>query len=55
MSSAVNEPVAIAIAPNGGRKTKADHPALPMTSDEIAATAAACLAAGAAMLHLHVR
>lgn len=55
MSSAVNEPVAIAVAPNGGRKTKADHPALPMTSDEIAATAAACLAAGAAMLHLHVR
>jgi uncharacterized protein (DUF849 family) len=46
---------AIGIAPNGGRKTKADHPALPMTAGELAATAAACHAAGAAMMHVHVR
>lgn len=45
----------IAVAPNGGRRTKADHPALPMTADEIAREAAACREAGAAMLHLHVR
>lgn len=48
-------PAAIAVAPNGGRRTKADHPALPMTSDEIALTAAACLEAGACMIHVHVR
>jgi uncharacterized protein (DUF849 family) len=48
-------PVAIAVAPNGGRRTKADHPALPLTAEEIAATAAACLDAGACMIHVHVR
>ena len=48
-------PVAIAVAPNGGRRTKADHPALPMTSEEIAATAVACCEAGACMIHVHVR
>lgn len=48
-------PVAIALAPNGGRRTKADHPALPLTAEEIAATAAACLDAGACMIHVHVR
>lgn len=45
----------VAVAPNGARKTKADHPALPVTTDEIAAAAAACREAGAAMIHLHVR
>jgi uncharacterized protein (DUF849 family) len=47
--------VILAVAPNGARKTKADHPALPMTPEEIAMTAAACHEAGAAMIHLHVR
>jgi uncharacterized protein (DUF849 family) len=45
----------IAVAPTGARKTKADHPALPITPSEIAATAAACREAGAALIHLHVR
>ncbi len=45
----------LAVAPNGARKTKADHPALPITAEEIAMTAAACHEAGAAMIHLHVR
>ncbi|UUP18564.1 3-keto-5-aminohexanoate cleavage protein [Nitratireductor thuwali] len=49
------EPVAIAVAPNGGRRTKADHPALPITPEEQARTAAGCLEAGAAMYHCHVR
>ncbi|WP_265516674.1 3-keto-5-aminohexanoate cleavage protein [Nitratireductor luteus] len=49
------EPVAIAVAPNGGRRTKVDHPALPITADEQALTAAGCLEAGAAMYHCHVR
>lgn len=48
-------PVIVAVAPNGARKTKADHPAVPITAEEIAATAAACRDAGAAMIHLHVR
>jgi uncharacterized protein (DUF849 family) len=47
--------VVVAVAPNGGRKTKTDHPGLPTTAEEVAQTAAECLEKGAAMLHLHVR
>jgi len=47
--------VAVAVAPNGGRRAKADHPALPITPDELADVAAASLEAGAAMIHVHVR
>ena len=47
--------VVVAVAPNGGRKTKADHPGLPITAEELAQTAAECADQGAAMLHLHVR
>ena len=43
------------VAPNGGRKTKADHPALPLSPDELARAAAECLERGASMIHLHVR
>ena len=43
------------MAPNGARKTRQDHPALPITPAELAACAAACRDAGASMLHLHVR
>ncbi|NMV40886.1 3-keto-5-aminohexanoate cleavage protein [Ralstonia insidiosa] len=50
-----NQPIAIAVAPNGARKTHVDHPALPITPDELAACARQCVEAGAAMLHLHVR
>ncbi len=45
----------MAVAPNGGRKTKADHPALPLTAGELARAAAECLDQGASMIHLHVR
>lgn len=48
-------PVAIAVAPNGGRRTTADHPAIPLSPAALAATARACLDAGAAMIHVHVR
>lgn len=48
-------PFAIAVAPNGARRTKADHPRLPMSAAEIARDAAEALEAGAAMIHLHVR
>ena len=47
--------VMLMVAPNGARKSKADHPALPLSAEELAAQAAACLDAGAAVLHLHVR
>ena len=49
------DPVAICVAPNGARRTKADHPALPMTAGELAVEAAACAGAGAGVAHLHVR
>ncbi len=43
------------VAPNGARRGKADHPALPITPAELAATARACQAEGADAIHLHVR
>lgn len=46
---------ALAVAPNGARKTHADHPRLPMTPAELAQCARECVDAGAAMIHLHVR
>jgi 3-keto-5-aminohexanoate cleavage enzyme len=49
------EPVAVAVAPNGGRRGKSDHPVLPITPAELGRTAAHCSEAGAAMIHLHVR
>ncbi|NKW91233.1 3-keto-5-aminohexanoate cleavage protein [Rhodobacteraceae bacterium R_SAG9] len=48
-------PLKVTVAPNGARKTKCDHPKVPVTIEEIAATSAACLEAGAHELHLHVR
>ncbi|MRV70447.1 3-keto-5-aminohexanoate cleavage protein [Duganella sp. FT92W] len=48
-------PVAICVAPNGARKTRSDHPALPMSSEDMVRTALACAEAGATALHLHVR
>lgn len=45
----------IIVAPNGARRGKADHPALPLTAAEIAREAARCALAGAAMIHLHAR
>jgi 3-keto-5-aminohexanoate cleavage enzyme len=45
----------IAVAPNGARRGKADHPGLPITPEEIAREAARCTEAGASLLHLHVR
>ena len=45
----------IAVAPNGARKQKDDHPALPISPAELAETAVQCRDAGACMIHLHVR
>lgn len=43
------------VAPNGARRTKVDHPALPITVAEIAEAAAGAAATGAAAIHMHVR
>ena len=53
--SQAQAPLLIAVAPNGARKQKTDHPQLPITPLELADTAARCCDAGAAMIHLHVR
>ncbi|MCW5235194.1 3-keto-5-aminohexanoate cleavage protein [Verminephrobacter eiseniae] len=45
----------VTVAPNGAYKQPRDHAALPITADALAATARACLDAGAAMLHMHIR
>lgn len=55
MTDASSQKVTVAVAPNGGRRTKVDHPEIPLTPAELAATARACLEAGAAMIHVHVR
>ena len=49
------QPLMIAIAPNGARKTQRDHPSIPITPQELTDTASSCLDAGACMIHLHVR
>lgn len=45
----------IMVAPNGARKTKVDHPALPIGPIELAIEADVCRKAGASAIHLHVR
>lgn len=45
----------ITLAPTGAESAKADVPALPVTVEEVAATARDGQAVGAAVLHLHVR
>ena len=49
------QPLVLTVAPNGSRAGPWDHPAVPLTPDALAATAAACRDAGAAVFHLHVR
>jgi uncharacterized protein (DUF849 family) len=38
-----------------GRRTRAEHPAIPISPDELAASAKECVAAGAGAIHFHVR
>jgi len=45
----------IMVAPNGARKTKEDHPVVPVTIAETVETAKVCFAAGADGIHAHVR
>jgi uncharacterized protein (DUF849 family) len=45
----------ITVAPTGAETTKADCPQLPTTLAELVETAQRCEAAGAAMVHVHIR
>jgi 3-keto-5-aminohexanoate cleavage enzyme len=45
----------ITVAPTGAETVKADVPQLPTTLDELVAEAKACEAAGAGLIHVHVR
>lgn len=46
---------ALMVAPNGARRGKDDHPALPITIPEIVRCAVNCFQAGAGGIHAHVR
>ena len=52
---AVSTPTLITVAPTGAETAKADAPALPTSLDELVSTAQACEAAGAALIHIHIR
>src|SRR3954452_11448386 len=45
----------ITVAPTGAEHRKADLPQLPTTLDELVETARRCEAAGASLIHLHIR
>ncbi len=45
----------ITVAPTGAESAKADVPQLPTTLEELVETAVRCEAAGAALIHLHIR
>ncbi|HZR50388.1 MAG TPA: 3-keto-5-aminohexanoate cleavage protein [Streptosporangiaceae bacterium] len=45
----------ITVAPTGAEADKAAAPALPVTLSELVATAKECEAAGAAVIHVHIR
>ncbi len=53
--NAIDGRVMIMAAPNGARRTHADHHALPMTPEASAAEAQSLVEAGVSILHLHVR
>jgi 3-keto-5-aminohexanoate cleavage enzyme len=45
----------ITVAPTGAEVAKTDAPALPVTLDELVAAAKECRAAGAGVIHVHIR
>src|SRR5690242_13216480 len=45
----------VTVAPTGAETAKQDVPQLPTTLDELVETAVRCEAAGAAMIHVHIR
>jgi len=49
------EALLVTVAPTGAETAKSDCPQLPTTLEELVATARECEAAGAAMIHVHIR
>jgi uncharacterized protein (DUF849 family) len=54
-SDAAHRATLITVAPTGAELAKAAVPALPVTLDELIVTAKDCRAAGAAVIHVHIR
>lgn len=55
MPVAPTDRLLITVAPTGAETTKADCPQLPTTLEELVATGQECEAAGAGMIHVHIR
>ena len=55
MSQVSPEALLVTVAPTGAETTKSDCPQLPTTLEELVAAARECEAAGAAMIHVHIR
>jgi 3-keto-5-aminohexanoate cleavage enzyme len=53
--TALTDKLLITVAPTGAESSKAAVPQLPTTLDELVETAQRCQAAGAAMIHVHIR
>jgi uncharacterized protein (DUF849 family) len=53
--NAARSPAVLCVAPNGARRGRADHAAIPIAPHELARDAMACREAGASVIHLHVR
>ena len=51
----MSDPFIIMSAPNGARRLKSDHPNIPLSPRDMAICAEEIIAAGASILHLHVR
>jgi 3-keto-5-aminohexanoate cleavage enzyme len=47
--------VMISSAPNGARRTRSDHPSIPLTAEQLAAEARQLIEQQVSVLHLHVR
>ena len=55
MPDSVASPLVIISAPNGAKLQKSDHPAVPLSPEELADCAESLLPRGVSVLHLHVR
>jgi len=55
MAASKSQNTLITVAPTGAEHTKVDVPNLPVTLDELVATAISCERVGAAMIHIHIR
>jgi 3-keto-5-aminohexanoate cleavage enzyme len=53
--NAARSPAVLCVAPNGARRSRTDHAAIPLAPHELARDAMACREAGASVMHLHVR